>query len=463
MDTPDYIHPEYDAMKGKWQRCRDAVAGQDAVHKAGQSYLPMLSGQTPIEYNAYKQRTPFFNASGRTLDGLVGMVFRKDPHTEVPAAMQAYLDDITLSGVTMHGLARDVLTEIQTVGRCGVLVEYPRVQEQPANLAQALAINLRPYATLYKTEAIINWRVQRINNQMMPVLVVLIETYEVGGEFQTEYKPQLRVLRLVEGTYIQQIWRMPEDKASFELVEEITPLMNGRPMAAIPFYIFGSQSLTWQIDEPPLLDLIDLNLSHYRNSADLEHGAHFTGLPTPFIAGVMLGDGESISIGSSKAIVAPDPQAKASYLEFSGSGLGSIEKLLDRKEAMMAAIGARMLAPEKSAAEAAQTLEMRSNGETSVLAAQARLVSQGLTAMLEIMREWAGIAGTCVYQLSTDYLPVRMTAQELTALVGAWQQGAISTKTLFFNLQQGEIVETGKTFEDEQSDIDMQGPSLTDQ
>lgn len=460
-DRPDYIHPDYEKAAPIWQKCRDAIEGQEAVHARGEAYLPRLTEQNFAEYDAYKRRTPYYAASGRTADGLVGMVFRKEPEIETPAAMQGYIDDMTLSGIDASELSRMVLHEIVQTGRVGVLVEYPRVAEQPSNLAAATELNLRPYASVYKAESIINWRVERRNNKMMATLVVLSEVYEQAGIFATSYQDQLRVLTLREGFYQQQIWRKAKDGGDFELIDEITPTKNGAPLREIPFFAFGVEELSLSIQQPPLLDLCNLNLSHYRTNADLEHGAHFTGLPTPFIAGLQLGENEKISIGSAIAILAPDPQAKASYLEFTGQGLGALEKLLDRKEAQMAAIGARMLAPEKAGVEAVETVQIRNSGETSVLASLANLISRGMNNVLEFMRDWSGIAGTCVFRLNTDFMPVKMTAPELTALVGAWQSGAISMPTLFHNLKQGEIVAEDRTLEDEQSDLALEAPQLT--
>lgn len=459
-DKPDHLHPEYKDMLPKWERCRDVLQGQDAVHKATTKYLPKLTDQEPAEYDAYLKRTPFYPATGRTWQGLIGLVFRQEPHIEVPAAAQELVDDVTLSGLSASGFARQVLGEIEETGRYGVLVEFPRVVTQPNSLAEAGAMSLRPYATGYKAESIINWRVERVGNVMRPTLVVLSEVHKTAGTFVTEEEPQLRVLMLLDGQYVQQIWRQAENAKDWTLEEQIVPLKNGSPLDFIPFYPFGSEENSLMCQEPPLLDLVNVNLSHYRTSADLEHGAHFTGLPTPFFAGVQLGENEKIRIGSSSAITSPDPQAKAMYLEFTGQGLESLEKLLDRKEAQMAAIGARMLMPEKAAVEAAETVALRHNGENSVLGGQANLVSKGMTDVLSAMADWSGISGEVQFRLSTDFLPARMSPQELDSLVKSWQAGAISKRTLYTNLQMGEIVEPGKTFEDEQAEIDEEPPQL---
>jgi hypothetical protein len=67
------------------------------------------------------------------------------------------------------------------------------------------------------------------------------------------------------------------------LLSEVYPLMNGKPLDFIPFTFLSTDDNTAEVDEPPLIDLVNVNLSHYRTCADLEHGAHFTGLPTPYI------------------------------------------------------------------------------------------------------------------------------------------------------------------------------------
>src|SRR5712671_6023535 len=91
-------HAQYDAMRDRWQRCRDVTTGQDAVHTAGDRYLPRLRDQLPEEYTAYVRRATFYNATWRTIAGLIGMIFRKPPVTEAPESVKAMLEDVTLQG-----------------------------------------------------------------------------------------------------------------------------------------------------------------------------------------------------------------------------------------------------------------------------------------------------------------------------------------------------------------------------
>src|SRR5215471_3951443 len=76
-------HPDYDAALPAWLRARDVVAGEDAVKAAGDRYLPRLDSQRDEDFAAYKQRALFFNATARTADGFVGLIFRREPTIKI--------------------------------------------------------------------------------------------------------------------------------------------------------------------------------------------------------------------------------------------------------------------------------------------------------------------------------------------------------------------------------------------
>src|SRR6185369_7706464 len=84
----DSTHLDYDANVTAWLRARDVFAGEDAVKAAGVRYLPRLDSQTDDEYAAYKSRASFFNATARTADGFVGLIFRREPTIKLPEDRQ---------------------------------------------------------------------------------------------------------------------------------------------------------------------------------------------------------------------------------------------------------------------------------------------------------------------------------------------------------------------------------------
>ena len=248
-----------------------------------------------------------------------------------------------MSGLSLHQFAEMVAEEVVKIGRCDVLVDHPPMTEA-LTVAQAESMGMRPYMRLYDAESIINWRTDRIDGAEMLTLVVLEEEYKIfEDEFKYECKTQWRVLDLPEGIYRQRVFRK-DDRGNFVLAETIYPTSQGRPLARIPFEFFGIRDNTPCVDKPPLLDLVEVNLSHYRTTADYEHGLHFTGLPTPVVTGFYSDAQDAqLRIGSGTAWLLPDPTSKAFYLEFTGQGLSELREALRAKEAMMATLGARIL------------------------------------------------------------------------------------------------------------------------
>jgi hypothetical protein len=322
-------------------------------------------------------------------------------------------------------------------------------------------MGLRPTLKLYVAESIRNWKFTRVNNAWVLSMVVLGETAQIpdpADEFAEKAEDRYRVLDLVNGQYRQRVFRV--EKEQDVLLDEFTPLMNGKPLGFIPFVICGACGKNDEIDEPPLIDLVDKNVAHYQVNADYRHGLHFTGLPTPVVAGYTPDKaGEKFYIGSQSAWVFPDPQVKATFLEFTGTGLQALEKALDRLEKQMALLGARMIADETKQVETLGATQIKRQGENSVLAKIVQSVSEALEWALGVFAEWAGASGTIVYQINRDFMPALMDGRELLALVSAVQAGALSDEEFFELMQRGDVVAGDKTFEEHQAQIEAQGPA----
>jgi hypothetical protein len=460
-------HPEYTDMLNKWQRCLDVCAGQDAIHAAGTLYLPQLVDQDPVEYKNYTNRATFYNATWRTVVGLQGMLFRKPPSIVVPPTVVPMMDNVDLAGSPMHIFALEASEECLKLGRVGIFTDFPAVDDG-ATMADAKKRNYRPNMRICCATSIINWKTSTINNETILSLIVLKEAVDIPvDEFQDTEEIHYRVLDLFnmpgEDGSTTLVYRVRtfkvEEKAGVEVDVLLTvayPKINGAHLDRIPFQFIGVDDANWEIDEPPLIDLVDINLSHYRSVADYEHGCHFTGLPTPVISGYTpTKEGEKFYIGSMSAWIFPNVQAKATYLEFTGAGLSALEANLTKKEGYMAILGARMLEVQRSGVESANTAAIHRGGEQSMLASVAQAISIGLTKALKTFCEFANAdPKDAKIDLNRDFFPVPMDALTLTAIIAGWQNGAYSYDTMFANLKKGEIVPVDKTPEEEQAQID---------
>jgi len=467
--TVDTTHKKHDFMSPQWQIARATVEGQRAVKALGEIVLPRLKDQTDADYNAYRMRASYVNFTWRTISALAGMIFRKDPEIIVPASIEPMLEDVTGSGVSFHIFAQQVTIEDLTTGRLGVLVDHPEQSTVGLTVADTQRMNIRPTMQLYAAETIYNWEPGRVNNQTVPVQVRLREdfTYPAEGFENPEVETRYRILDLVtrkssdgagenEGpVYRVRVFRINNKKEDEQVGPDIFPLMNGKPLPYIPFFPIGIDDTTLEMDEPPLIDLMEVNLHHFRLSADLMHGLHFT-LPTPWIAGYTPENpGDKLYIGSAAAWVFPDPQTSVGFLEFKGEGLIPVSAEMIKNEERMAILGARLLASERKSTETAQAARIYRAGETSILSAMAATISIGLTKALNTFCEWARQPGDWSITLNNEFLPPEVTPQELAGWLAAWQQGApgFSDEGFFNLLKKREMVTVDVTLEDEQERI----------
>lgn len=456
-------HRTYDAARVQWDRCRDVYAGTDAVKRQGVKYLPMLEGHVGLTnsapYLGYKERALFYPAMSKTVYGLAGLVFGKPATiTGIPDTWLSQFDDVTLTGVSLPGYGLELCYEALITGRVGTLLDMPDGEPSAAN---------RPYWVTYAAENIVNWRVTRIGGKQTLTMVVLAEEKETANDkdpFIVDCVRQFRVLELIGGVYQVSLWTEGKDdkKGQFFPEEKVSiPLRRGKPLNYIPFVYLGASGIGPEIDHPPLLDLVDVNLSHYRTSADQEHGAHFTALPTPYVTGHKLEAGTTLGIGSGTAWVFENPQAQAGMVEFTGAGLKSLADIKEEKRLLMATLGARMLETQKNAQEAAQTVAMRHAGERSALSVLADALGQALSIGLRWHLYWIGVdeieADKAKVTLNPDVMD-QLTAADIQALVTTWQAGAISKKTVYHNLEWGEWTRPGVNFEQEELDIEEEAP-----
>ena len=491
-------HDEYKAIAPQWRKVRDCIAGEDRIKQEQERYLPMLTSQRESNdiyamesYKSYLLRASFYGAASRTQAGLVGAVMRRPATVEgVPDAQMQQLEDAAGPNYeSLDALVMQQMHDIVSVGRYGLLVENGDDPAQP------------PYMCMFKAEDIVYWHCTSYGGRKVPTTIALRQTYEVPkmGDLigtQTEIKEEHLVLRLglvrdheyvmqVQGSealasapaeemvYWQECWRTVDKKGSgvvsggMELVQVKVPTKNGgRFWNEIPMDIVNAVGgITVDVEEPPMLGLCNVMLSHYRGSADLEWGRHMTAIPQPWVSGFQLEEGAKLVVGCGYAWASPEPGANAQYLEFSGAGLGHIREGLKDKEQQMAVLGARMLEEQPATAEAMGTVRLRQAGERSVLTTMAENVSHATTRAIQRYMAWqfpayddTAVAEEISYSLTADFDSSRMDPGELATLTQSLQAGTVSWETYAYNLRRGEMLPPGVSDDDERERIQMGAP-----
>lgn len=458
----DTQHPLYAAHERQAERVRDAVAGSDAIKGRGETYLPCpsgplssLSGEVKVEaearYAAYKLRALWLGVTARTHAGMLGAIFRKAPTVNLPSSIQYMAEDADGSGMSLAQFAKLSCSELMQAGSDGVLVDYPEAED---GLTREQTRGLKATFRHYDSASIINWR--REGETL--TLVVLREHYEKEvDEFRRDVEVQHRVLSLEGGIYVQRVFRDNTEVARSEPRN-----IDGNRWTKIPFQFIGAINNDETPDKPMLLDLADVNIAHYRNSADLEESSFIAGQPMFHID---IGEMDEqfwkdrnpngITVGSRRGV--ETKKGSMGIVQAEPNNLPNT--LMERKEAQMLAIGARLI-ESKSQNETAEAVKERSGAETASLSSVASNVSDAFRNCLEWVVEFMGGNGAIEFALNQEFYERDADPQMVVARIQELDRGLIA-KTDYRNWRRKTGgIDPDRTDEQIDADVESGGTNI---
>jgi hypothetical protein len=462
-------HSEYEAAFADWALCEDAAAGESAVKAAREKYLPRPNAHDHTvrnieRYHSYVQRAVYYNATGRTLAGLLGLAFGEPPDIKLPPGIDFAEEDLSGTGLPLIQHAQATLAEILKSGRGGLLVDYPPLAASVSKAEQNRGA-VRPTVSFYRASDVINWRTAQRGGKTVLSMVVLKECYEQPDGFGVSAEDQYRVLRL-EDTYQVEIWRKvqgDDGRIHWVMAESYVPKQGtGQPWAEIPFTFVGAKNNDWSVDPAPLYDIATLNISHYRNSADYEDSVFVCGQPQYWIAGLDLEwrdhlEKSGLYIGARSPILLPQngsmgiAQAQPNTLA---------KEAMSAKEAQMAALGARLI-QEVTSNKTATQVNSEDAIAHSVLALCCTNVNAAYTKVLGWFANFANAAGDGSLRIPTDFSSYALDAQTLTALLQAVQANTMPLSDFWARLRAAGLIEATKDDESIQEEIEAQMPIAT--
>lgn len=409
-------HVLYLKYEEQWERLRDVMEGSDQIKYKGTTYLPKLSGQTDDEYDSYKMRANFVNLSSRIVSTNTGLMFVKRPVINLPKSL-SYLYHDTESFTSFNELFYSSVNETLLMGRVGVLINVKDERIVPI---------------IYNTEDILNWSIRDgvIQN------LTLREIEVVDGIEEIESIIYLDMEMMNDVGYVCKMTIMREGDVSV-----VYPTFRGRYLPFIPFCCINTKGVSFDPVKSPVLDVIDLNLSHYRSSADYEHGLHFVAMPTPVLTGIS--DISKVKIGAS-AIIMPETDCKAFYLEFLGQGLGALEKALSVKQAQISMFSARIQDTSTKGSESENIVKLRYATDTVTLHDIAIVVELLMSKVCEMILSWMGVQDDdWKIEINKNFVDSQLSHQELATLSSCLMDGTIDEATYIYNLRRGQIIEEG--------------------
>lgn len=438
---------------------RDVYGGTQSMRESGQEYLPKHPAETEDDYRSRLTGATLFNAFARTVGGLSGLIFRKDLVINAPDEIIEHLEDVDKTGRSIDTFGKDTAEDASIDGLSLILVDFPMVGENEIQtLADERKANLRPTWVAIAAQDFISARFSvELGKPKLSQFVYREWVTEPLGVFIEERVEQFRVLRIGNGedgggeVGVFELWRWDTSDKSKKLVlyKQGTWDMPGGANE-IPVAVLYSGRLAHFEGRPPLWDLANENIAHWRLRADHLHALHVANVPIPIFIGRDRDDEEDdeITFGISYGIDLPEG-GDAKYLEWSGASIASSREELKDIEQRMAVLGLSMLMRETRAAETAESKSMDKAAEDSALAAFASSLETALNEALRFHLLWLNQEiGDAKITVNRDYMITALdapTIQQLANLVGA---GALSIETLWEMLVEGEILP--ETFDPEQ-------------
>lgn len=358
-------------------RARDLWGGDAAVKERTTEYLPQAPLESTKNYTARLKRSVFHNFFRRTVEGLSGFVFRKDPVLEedVPEIIKVQWENIDNAGTHGDVFVRDLFTDALATGHAAILVDFPDTGPRTLRLDEERKAGVRPYWVPLKKEQLWSWRtVLEAGRIIVSQLVVKETTIEPAGKFGEVEVTRYRVFtRDVTPTGVVVAWslqRVTEDKKVIVDRFGTYPTQVEIPIAEVP----TSGRIGLFESDPPLADVAALTIAHYQIWSDGANSIHKTCVPLLFTSGFSLqnADGSPVAIGPDHGINSESPDGDAKYVTHGGESLGSVKQWLDDLKADIGALGLAMLAPQKRAAETLGAKRLDRQGEESMLAVSAR-------------------------------------------------------------------------------------------
>jgi len=444
-DSPAFESQAYRNMAGDLEVVRDVAVGTRHIRSKRTDYLPKHPKETIPNYNNRLKWAVLFNALSRTVEGLTGMVFRRDPviSEDTPEKIEEHLQNIDNAGTHIDVFANQVLSDALEAGHAAILVDVPDVSDnvpvgRRATIREEGALGVRPYWVHVRKEDIFSPRTVNVRGQVVLQQVALREiTMEPDGQFGEKEVTRYRVLSRLEetdnanGTAVTIRWELLEIVDDKVVSRGAGVVTNQTEIPLVPVY--GKKTGIFQ-SQPPLLDLAETNLAHYRLLSDHLYAMHKVNLPVGVVTGA--DPDEEIEIGPNTFLKLPQG-ATFKFEQPSGSSFSDNREQLREFKQDMAAMGLSMLQVETRAAETAEAKRMDKSEQDSALGTAARSLQDALKQALVFHGNFLKIDKPGSIQINRDFEDLRLTPEEVTAYSMMHANGQISLETMWASLKEG--------------------------
>jgi hypothetical protein len=421
------------AMMPDWSVMAAVTNGTNYLRDMSETYIPQEPREDDDAYQTRVDRSVLSPYTSRLIETAAGAILRKPIHVEGDPYWLDLIQNIDGLGSNINEYARRALVSSLTYGHSAILVDYPAAAGA-MNLAEERAMGRRPYFVHVDAPQIWGWRKEPGTNRL---LQVRIHDYDVRplNEFGEEQVEEMRVI-------------YPGRYDLYTLGQEIVEFTStgGYSLDEIPLVPIYSNRRGLLISQPPLLDIANLNITHYQRQADLIHALHIAAMPTLVLEGWDDTTG-SATMGVNYAI-AMQPGNKAYFVQADATSFDAQMAELESLASQMSTLGVTKLFGQKFVAESAEAKRIDQAQSNSVLSIISQELESALNQAFEFAAQYVGIEAPEI-TIDRDFDYYRLIGQDVAVLTQLNQAGKISDAMLLEVLRRGEVLPDNINIEDE--------------
>ena len=431
-ESPFVRSLEVIGMMPDWKVMAAVTNGTNYIRDLAELYLPQEPREDDEAWQARIDRSVLSPYTSRLIETAAGAVLRKPIHIEGDPYWSEVALDIDGIGSNINEYARRALVSSLTYGHSAILVDFPAATGA-RNLAEERAMGRRPYFVHVDAPQIWGWRKDDTNR----LTQIRIHDYEYRplNEFGEE---QVEVMRVIyPGRY--DLYTLGQETVTFEE-------SNGFSLDTIPVVPIYSNRRGVLISQPGLLDIANLNITHYQRQSDLIHALHIAAMPTLVLEGYSQ-DSSEATIGVNYAL-GMEPGHKAYYVQSDATSFEAQMAELQSLEAQMSTLGITKLFGQKFVAESAEAKRIDQAQANSVLSIISQELESCLNQAFAFAAQYVGMEPP-VITIDRDFDYYRLIGQDIAVLAQLNESGKISDTTLLEVLRRGEILPDNMDIKDE--------------
>ena len=441
-------------MQPYWGRMQAVTNGTDFIRYYAPTYLPQEPREPEDAYQTRVQRSVLSPYTVRLIDNAAGLILRRPIELEGDDYWTTWSENVDGLGSSLNEYARRALVSSLTYGHSGILVDFPP-DPGVTTLFEERQLGRRPYFNHIDPYDIWGWRQETpIPNSPLSQIRLHEWTTIPEGTYGQKRVERIRVItptgyevyqRHGESYGVDPGTPTPDGQSDIGLVDSGALPFNQIPF--VPIYTNRTGMLT---SSPPLIDIANLNITHYQRQADLIHALHIAAMPILVLEGWDDAD-DSTAVGVNYGMITT-PGNKVYYVNADAGAFNAQHEELKELEMQMSTLGISKLLGQKYVAESADAKRIDQAQANSVLAIISMELESSLQQAFYFAARYLGIEPPKV-TLNRDFDFYRLLGQDISVIGQLRAEGGLSDQTYLEILRSGEIIPDKINLSDELAEI----------